>query len=59
VQENKESVAIMLELIQGDGGVTIADTDYLQQLRELRDEHDLLLIFDEVQTACWKFAVKV
>lgn len=51
VQDNQESVvAIMLEPIQGDGGVSIADIDYLQQLRKLCDEYDLLLIFDEVQT---------
>ncbi len=51
VSLNKESViAIMLEPIQGDGGICIASNDYLQQLRKLCDENDLLLIFDEVQT---------
>lgn len=48
---NKESlVAIMLEPIQGDGGICIAENDYLYQLRALCDENDLLLIYDEVQT---------
>jgi acetylornithine/N-succinyldiaminopimelate aminotransferase len=51
IQKNQDSlVAIMLEPIQGDGGIQIAGTEYLQQLRQLCDEHDLLLIFDEVQT---------
>jgi len=42
--------AIMLEPIQGEGGINIADKDYLQGLRELCDSHGLLLILDEVQT---------
>lgn len=51
IHHNKKSIiAIMLEPIQGDGGVCIADIDYLHALRALCDEHDLLLIFDEVQT---------
>jgi acetylornithine/N-succinyldiaminopimelate aminotransferase len=51
LRTHKESVvAIMLEPIQGDGGVRIASDEYLQALRALCDEHDLLLIFDEVQT---------
>ncbi|QDV24436.1 aspartate aminotransferase family protein [Aureliella helgolandensis] len=44
--------AIMLEPIQGEGGVRIPGADYLQGLRELADKHNLLLIFDEVQTGC-------
>lgn len=51
LHENKNSVvAIMLEPIQGDGGIRIAEIAYMQQLRALCDENDLLLIFDEVQT---------
>jgi acetylornithine/N-succinyldiaminopimelate aminotransferase len=51
LQENQESlVGFMLEPIQGDGGICIAEIDYLQQLRALCDENNLLLIFDEVQT---------
>ncbi|MBE7043324.1 MAG: acetylornithine/succinylornithine family transaminase, partial [Ruminococcaceae bacterium] len=42
--------AIMLEPIQGESGVHLADKDYLQKIRSLCDEKDILLIFDEVQT---------
>ncbi len=47
-----ETAAIMLEPIQGEGGVRIPDEGYLPALRELCDEHHLLLILDEVQTGC-------
>lgn len=50
VQSNKNIVAIMLEPIQGDGGIRVAEIDYLQNIRRLCDEHDLLMILDEVQT---------
>ncbi len=42
--------AVLLEVCQGEGGVNVADPEYLQQVREICDERDLLLIFDEVQT---------
>ncbi len=42
--------AIMLELIQGEGGVNPADIEYVKGLRELCDKHGILLIFDEIQT---------
>jgi acetylornithine aminotransferase/acetylornithine/N-succinyldiaminopimelate aminotransferase len=42
--------AIMLELIQGESGVNLVTEEYLQQVKKLCDENDLLLIFDEVQT---------
>jgi acetylornithine/N-succinyldiaminopimelate aminotransferase len=42
--------AVMLEPIQGEGGVVIPDTEYLTQVRKLCDETGCLLIFDEVQT---------
>lgn len=46
-----ESVcAVMLEPIQGEGGVVCPDPGYLKEVRELCDERDLILIFDEVQT---------
>lgn len=45
-----KTVAIMLELIQGEGGINIAGEEYIQAVRKLCDEKDLLLIFDEVQT---------
>jgi len=44
-----ETCAIMLEPIQGEGGVNIPDADYLHQVRALCDQHNLLLILDEVQ----------
>ena len=45
-----KTVAIMLEPIQGEGGVWPADDDYLRSLRFLADERGVLLIFDEIQT---------
>lgn len=45
-----ETAAIMIEPIQGEGGVRIPEPGFLQSLRQLCDEHGLLLIFDEVQT---------
>jgi acetylornithine/N-succinyldiaminopimelate aminotransferase len=46
----KETCAVMIEPIQGEGGVKIPDPDYLRDLRELCDRHEILLILDEVQT---------
>lgn len=42
--------AIMLEPIQGEGGVISADIEYVKAIREICNEHQILLIFDEVQT---------
>jgi acetylornithine/N-succinyldiaminopimelate aminotransferase len=42
--------AIMLEVIQGEGGVNVADREYVQAVRRLCDERGVLLIIDEVQT---------
>jgi predicted acetylornithine/succinylornithine family transaminase len=47
-----KTVAVIVEPIQGEGGVNMPDADYLQQLRRICDEQDLLLIFDEVWTGC-------
>jgi acetylornithine/N-succinyldiaminopimelate aminotransferase len=47
-----ETCAIMIEPIQGEGGVRIPSRAFLSGLRRLADEHELLLIFDEVQTGC-------
>ena len=47
-----ETCAILVEPVQGEGGVRIAPDGFLQGLRELADEHGLLLMFDEVQTGC-------
>ncbi|MDA8105183.1 MAG: acetylornithine transaminase [Nitrospiraceae bacterium] len=46
----KETCAVMIEPIQGEGGVKVPDPDYLRDLRELCDRHGILLILDEVQT---------
>ncbi|WP_010584362.1 aspartate aminotransferase family protein [Schlesneria paludicola] len=45
-----ETCAILLEPVQGEGGVNIATDHFLRSLRELCDQRDMLLIFDEVQT---------
>ena len=45
-----KTAAILLEPIQAEGGVHVAERGYLQGLRELCRERDVLLIFDEVQT---------
>ena len=45
-----ETAAILLEPIQGEGGIRPFPAQSLKRLRELCDKHDLLLIFDEVQT---------
>ncbi len=45
-----KTVAIMLELIQGEGGIHVAKPEYVRSLRRLCDEHQLLLIFDEIST---------
>ncbi len=45
-----ETAAILIEPIQGEGGVRVVPTPFLRGLRELCDKHELLLVFDEVQT---------
>jgi acetylornithine/N-succinyldiaminopimelate aminotransferase len=45
----KSTIAILVEPVQGESGITIARPEYLMGLRELCDEHNLLLMFDEVQ----------
>jgi predicted acetylornithine/succinylornithine family transaminase len=47
-----ETAAIMVEPIQGEGGIRIPPPEFLPGLRDIADEHDLLLIFDEVQAGC-------
>jgi len=49
-RNNADVVAVLLEPIQGEGGIVIPDDDYLPRLRELADAHDWLLMLDEVQT---------
>ena len=47
-----ETAAVLVEPIQGEGGVRVPADDYLPKLRELCDENRILLILDEVQTGC-------
>lgn len=46
---NDKTCAIIIEPIQGEGGVYPADKEFLEGARALCDEHDILLIFDEIQ----------
>lgn len=48
-EHNHNVVAVMLEIIQGEGGIHLASIDYQKALRQLCDEHGWLLICDEVQ----------
>ncbi len=45
-----ETCALLVEPIQGEGGINVPPDGYLEGLRELADKHKLLLIFDEVQS---------
>ncbi|MGI9317643.1 MAG: aspartate aminotransferase family protein [bacterium] len=45
-----DTAAVILELVQGEGGVRPAKSDYLKRVRKLCDQHNVLLIADEVQT---------
>ncbi len=47
---NDNTIAIMLELVQGEGGINIAGKEYIRRIRELCTQKDILLILDEVQT---------
>ena len=47
---DKHTCAVMLELVQGEGGVVPLDQEFVQAVRTLCDEKDLVLIVDEVQT---------
>ncbi len=46
---NRRVTAIMLEPLQGEGGVRPGDIDYFRRLRQICDENNILLVFDEVQ----------
>lgn len=51
---NPDIAAILLEPIQGEGGINVPPDGYLPALRELCDQHDALLILDEVQSGVCK-----
>ena len=46
---NKKTVAVMIELVQGEGGINIADKKFVKDLRKLCDDKNILLICDEIQ----------
>lgn len=50
IANNSNVVAVLVEPIQGEGGIVIPADDYLNQLRDICDANDLLLMLDEVQT---------
>ena len=50
IAANSAIVAILVEPVQGEGGVIVPAADYLNQLRHLCDQHNLLLMLDEIQT---------
>ncbi len=49
-QVSDDTAAILLEAVQGEGGVNLGQKEYFQQVRRLCDEKNILLIIDEVQT---------
>jgi len=50
MEQHQNVIAVMLELVQGDGGISIASQEYVNTIRELCDKLDLLMIVDEVQS---------
>ncbi|NOR71548.1 MAG: acetylornithine transaminase [Methylomarinum sp.] len=50
LEQNSNIVAIFVEPVQGEGGVNIPAANYLNQIRSLCDQHDLLMMLDEIQT---------
>lgn len=47
---NDQTAAVLLEPLQGEGGVNLADPEYLKKVRKLCDDEGILLMLDEVQT---------
>lgn len=50
IEADSNIVAVLVEPIQGEGGVNIPASDYLNKIRTLCDEHNLLMMLDEIQT---------
>jgi len=49
-EANRSIVAVLVEVLQGEGGINVADRDYVRSLRRLCDERKWLLMIDEVQS---------
>lgn len=49
-ERSADIVAVLIEPVQGEGGIRVADADYLRELRALCDRHGWLLMLDEIQT---------
>ena len=49
-EKHSDIVAILLEPVQGEGGINIPDSDYLPQVREICNQHDWLMMLDEIQS---------
>jgi acetylornithine/N-succinyldiaminopimelate aminotransferase len=49
-EHNRSIVAVLVEVLQGEGGINVADTEYIRFLRELCTERNWLLMIDEVQS---------
>lgn len=50
LEQNKNIVAVLVEPVQGEGGIRVPADDYLPRLRELCDQYDCLLMLDEIQS---------
>jgi acetylornithine/N-succinyldiaminopimelate aminotransferase len=50
IAENPSIVAVLMEVLQGEGGIHIANTEYVRKLREICDQRQWLLMIDEVQS---------
>jgi len=50
LEQDKNIVAVLVEPIQGEGGVNIPAADYLNRIRSLCDQHEVLMMLDEIQT---------
>ncbi|WAK03459.1 acetylornithine transaminase [Methylobacter sp. YRD-M1] len=50
IGQNDNIVAVLVEPVQGEGGVNVPAADYLNQIRNLCDQHGLLMMLDEIQT---------
>lgn len=49
-ENNRDIVAVLFEVLQGEGGINVADLEYVRQLRRVCDERGWLLMIDEVQS---------